>query len=171
MIVLGLDPGSRYTGFGVVEQEGSRVRQLDAGRIALTAEPTPAARMARLAEGVEETLERWQPAAAVLESLFHGRNSRSLIALAQARGVILSVLGRRGLDVREYSPAEVKQAVCGNGRADKTQVSRMVDVLLGPAPAPRSADASDALAAALCYLQRRPLERIVAAAGAAAERG
>ena len=107
--------------------------------------------MARLAEGVEETVDRWQPAAAVLESLFHGRNSRSLIALAQARGVILSVLGRHGLDVREFSPAEVKQAVCGSGRADKTQVSRMVDVLLGPAPARRSADASDALAVALCY--------------------
>ena len=171
MIVLGIDPGSRHTGFGVVELEGSRVRQLDAGRIVLTAEPTPAARMARLAEGVEETLERWRPEAAVLETLFHGRNSRSLIALAQARGVILSVLGRRGLDIREYSPAEVKQAVCGSGRADKTQVSRMVDVLLGPSPVRRSADASDALAAALCYVQRRPLERVVEAAGASPERG
>lgn len=171
MIVLGIDPGSRYTGFGVVEQDGSRVRQLDAGRIVLTAEPTPAARMARLAEGVEETLERWQPAAAALETLFHGRNSRSLIALAQARGVILSVLGRHGLEVEEYSPAHVKQAVCGSGRADKTQVSRMVDVLLGPAPARRSADASDALAVALCYVHRRPLERVMEAAGASPERG
>ena len=171
MIVLGVDPGSRYTGFGVVEQEGSKIRQLDAGRIALTGEPTVAARMARLAEGIEETLDRWQPTAAVLESLFHGRNSRSLIALAQARGVVLSVLGRYALDVREFSPAEVKQSVCGSGRADKTQVSRMVDVLLGPLPVRRSADASDALAAALCYLHRRPLERVVETVGASPERG
>jgi len=164
VIVLGLDPGSRYTGFGVVEQNGSRIRQLDCGRIALVSEPTPAARLARLARGVEETLDRWHPSAAVLETLFHGRSSRSLIALAQARGVILSVLGRRALDIREFSPAEVKQAVCGSGRADKTQVARMVSVLLGAGR--RSADASDALAAALCYLQRRPLERVVEAAGA-----
>ena len=163
MIVLGLDPGSRYTGYGVVEQHGSRLKQLDSGRIALVAEPTMAARMALLAEGVEQALERWQPGAAVLETLFHGRNSRSLIALAQARGVILSVLGRRGLDVAEVSPAEIKKAVCGNGRADKDQVARMVDVLLGSPPGERSADASDALAAALYYLQRRPLERVVEA--------
>ncbi len=171
MIVLGIDPGSRYAGFGVVEQEGPSVRRLASGRIVLAAEPTPAARMARLAEGVEETLERWRPEAAVLETLFHGRNSRSLIALAQSRGVILSVLGRHGLKVHEYSPAHVKQAVCGSGRADKTQVSRMIDALLGPSPSPRSVDASDALAVALCYVHRRPLERVVEAARASPERG
>lgn len=164
MIVLGLDPGSRYTGYGVVVQDGSRLRPLDSGRIALVAEPTVAARMALLAEGVEQILERWQPGAAVLETLFHGRNSRSLIALAQARGVILSVLGRRGLDVAEVTPAEIKKAVCGNGRADKNQVARMVEVLLGSySPGGRSSDASDALAAALYYLQRRPLERVIEA--------
>ena len=164
MIVLGLDPGSRYTGYGVVEQEGSRLRELDSGRITLVSEPSPAARMALLAEGVEQALDRWRPAAAALETLFHGRNSRSLISLAQARGVILSVLGRRGLDVEEVSPAEVKKAVCGNGRADKTQVARMVEVLLGASAGRRSADASDALAVAIYYVQQRPLRRVVEAA-------
>ncbi len=167
MIILGLDPGSRYTGYGVVEQEGSRLRELDSGRIVLVSEPSPAARMALLAEGVEQALDRWQPAAAALETLFHGRNSRSLIALAQARGVILSVLGRRGLDVEEVSPAEVKKAVCGNGRADKTQVARMVEVLLGASAGRRSADASDALAVAIYYVQQRPLRRVVEAARSA----
>ncbi len=164
MIVLGLDPGSRYTGFGVIEQEGSRLRQLESGRFALVGEPDTAPRMALLAASLEQTLDRWRPDAAVLESLFHGRNSRSLIALAQARGAILSVLGRRNLEVREFSPAEVKLAVCGNGRADKTQVARMVEVLLGERIAVGGADAADALAAALCFLQRRPLERLTAAA-------
>lgn len=167
MIVLGLDPGSRYTGYGVVEQEGSRLRELGSGRIALVSEPSPEARMARLAEGVEQALDRWQPATAALETLFHGKNSRSLIALAQARGVILSVLGRRGLAVEELSPAEVKNAVCGNGRADKTQVARMVDVLLGSGAGRRSADASDALAVAICCVQRRPVRRAVEAARSA----
>ncbi|MCE2557470.1 MAG: crossover junction endodeoxyribonuclease RuvC [Acidobacteria bacterium] len=167
MIVLGLDPGSRYTGYGVVEQEGSRLRELDSGRISLVSEPDMAARMACLAEGVEQALDRWQPAGAALETLFHGRNSRSLIALAQARGVILSVLGRRDLKVEEVSPAEVKKAVCGNGRADKTQVARMVDVLLGAGAGRRSADASDALAVAICYVQQRPLQRVVEAARSA----
>ncbi len=148
----------------MVEQEGSRLRELDSGRIALVSEPGPAARMARLAEGVEQALDRWQPAAAALETLFHGRNSRSLIALSQARGVILSVLGRRGLEVQEVSPAEVKKAVCGNGRADKSQVARMVDVLLGTGAARRSADASDALAVAIFYVQQRPLRKAVEAA-------
>ncbi len=120
--------------------------------------------MARLAEGVEQVLDRWQPAAAALETLFHGRNSRSLIALSQARGVILSVLGRRGLEVQEVSPAEVKMAVCSNGRADKSQVARMVDVLLGAGAGRRSADASDALAVAICHVHRRPLRRVVEAA-------
>ncbi len=164
MIVLGLDPGSRYTGYGVVEQEGSRLRELDSGRIALVSEPDSAARMALLAEGVEQALDRWQPAAAALETLFHGRNSRSLISLAQARGVILSVLGRHRLEVVEVSPAEVKKAVCGNGRADKTQVARMVEVLLGASGGRRSADASDALAVAIYYVQQRPLQRVVEAA-------
>lgn len=167
MIVLGLDPGSRYTGYGVVEQEGSRLRELGSGRIGLVSEPSTEARMARLAEGVELALDRWQPAAAALETLFHGKNSRSLIALAQARGVILSVLGRRGLEVEELSPAEVKKAVCGNGRADKTQVARMVDVLLGSGAGRRSADASDALAVAICCVQRRPLTKVVEAARSA----
>ncbi len=151
----------------MVEQEGSRLRELDSGRIALVSEPSTAARMALLAAGVEQALDRWQPAAVALETLFHGRNSHSLIALAQARGVILSVLGRRGLDVEEVSPAEVKKAVCGNGRADKTQVARMVDVLLGASAGRRSADASDALAVAIYYVQQRPLQRVVEAARSA----
>ncbi len=151
----------------MVEQEGSRLKELDSGRISLVSERSPAARMARLAEGVEQAVDRWQPAAAALETLFHGRNSRSLIALSQARGVILSVLGRRSLEVEEVSPAEVKKAVCGNGRADKTQVARMVDVLLGAGAGRRSADASDALAVAIYYVQQRPLQRVVDAARSA----
>jgi crossover junction endodeoxyribonuclease RuvC len=97
----------------------------------------------------------------VLESPFHGASSRALIVLSQARGALLAVLGRHGLEVCEYSPAEVKSAVTGNGRADKRQVARMVQILLGLDTAGTNSDATDALALAICYAQRGRLDRLV----------
>jgi crossover junction endodeoxyribonuclease RuvC len=103
---------------------------------------------------LEGLLERYDPQVAILESLFHGLNVRSLIVLAEARGALLATLARRGVPVREVTPAEVKSALTGNGRATKEQVARMVRLLLGLAPGRLSADASDALAVALCGAQR-----------------
>lgn len=160
MIVLGIDPGSRLTGYGVVSREGSRLRPLGEGRIAVPREGDLPARLAALGREVEELALRFQPDAVVLESLFHGVNSRSLIVLAQARGAILATVGRLGLAATEYSPAEIKRAVTGNGRADKRQVARMVELLLGLAPQERSTDATDALAAAICFAQRYRLDAL-----------
>jgi crossover junction endodeoxyribonuclease RuvC len=101
---------------------------------------------------------------AVLESPFHGMNSRSLIVLAQARGALLATLAGRGLEIREYTPAEVKSAVTGNGRADKEQVARMVRLILGVSGPAWPADATDALAVALCCGQRLRLDRLREAA-------
>jgi crossover junction endodeoxyribonuclease RuvC len=106
-------------------------------------------------------LERWQPAVAVLEEPFHGVNSRSLIVLAQARGALLATLAARALTIEEYSPAEVKSAVTGNGKAGKDQVARMVAMLL-PGAGRLAPDAADALAVALCFAARRPLLASVA---------
>ena len=156
--VLGLDPGSRTTGWGCVAVEGSRSRLLGCGCI----EPPESAplpqRLARLATELAALLEEWRPAVAVLEEPFHGVNSRSLIVLAQARGALLATLAAREVAIEEYSPAEVKSAVTGNGRAGKDQVARMVAMLL-PAARDLAADTSDALAVALCYASRRPLLR------------
>jgi crossover junction endodeoxyribonuclease RuvC len=160
MIVLGIDPGSRVTGFGVVRREGSKLSALGEGRILVPTAAEPPARLSALATEVEQLLERYRPDAVVLESLFHGANSRSLIVLAQARGAILTAVGRAGLDAIEYSPAEVKRAVTGNGRADKSQVARMVRLLLGLDATARSADATDALAAAICFAQRQRLDAL-----------
>jgi crossover junction endodeoxyribonuclease RuvC len=161
--VLGLDPGSRFTGWGVVAVDGARSRYLGCGRIALPAgEPLPL-RLGRLAAEVEALLGRWRPAAAVLEEPFHGVNSRSLIVLAQARGAILATLARAAVPIDEYSPAEVKMAVTGSGRAEKQQVARMVAMLL-PGSGGAVADAADALAVALTWAARRPLERAAAVA-------
>ncbi len=169
MVILGIDPGSRHTGFGVVRRTGSRLEALAHGRLS-TASATPAQRLFELFSGVDELVEKHRPDGAAIESLYHGVNSRSLIVLAQARGVILAALSRHGLEPREFSPAEVKSAVTGNGRADKRQVATMVELLLGldrdPRPA-RASDVTDALAVALCYAQTQRLDRLIARSDAA----
>jgi crossover junction endodeoxyribonuclease RuvC len=164
--VLGLDPGSQFTGWGCITIAGARSSLVACGRIAPPAGDSLALRLAHLAVEIEQVLARWQPEVAVLEAPFHGINSRSLIVLAQARGALLATLARAGLPVSEYTPAEVKSAVTGNGRAGKDQVGRMVALLL-PGAAGVAVDAADALAVALCFAARRPL---AAAAAAAARR-
>jgi crossover junction endodeoxyribonuclease RuvC len=158
--ILGLDPGSVHTGYGLVEKSGSRVRQLDCGRLSCRRGMSLPERLGYLARELERLIDRTQPELVVLEALFHGRNTRSLIVLAQARGALLSVLARRDLEVREYSPAEVKSAITGNGRAGKEQVSRMVSLLLGVDGGKLTADATDALAVALCGARRQRFDRL-----------
>jgi len=160
VIVLGIDPGSRTTGFGVIRRDGSRLIALGEGRIVVPPVDDPPTRLFALTAEVERLVERFRPDAVVLESLFHGVNSRSLIVLAQARGAILAALGRTRMMTAEYSPAEVKRALTGNGRADKVQVAKMVRLLLGLEPAARSADATDALAVAICFAQRQRLDAL-----------
>jgi crossover junction endodeoxyribonuclease RuvC len=154
--VLGLDPGSRFTGWGCVELRGSRATLLGCGRMEPAAKESLPRRLALLAAELALVLERFAPAVAVLEEPFHGVNSRSLIVLAQARGALLATLAARDIEIAEYSPAEVKSAVTGSGRADKEQVARMVGMLL-PGATRLPTDTSDALAVALCHAARRPL--------------
>jgi len=163
MLILGLDPGSLHTGYGLVERNGSTLKLVDAGRISCPREAALPARLARLAAGLQEMVDRRPPDLAVVESPFHGMNARTLIVLAQARGALLAVLGLRGIETREYSPAEVKSAVTGNGRADKDQVARMVRLLLAADAADTAgwaSDATDALAVAICCAQRLRLDRL-----------
>ena len=160
MLVLGLDPGSRHTGYGLIEAEGDRLRALAHGRITCTGKQPVPERLRRMSSGLSELLTRWTPEAVAMESLFHGINSRSLIVLAQARGALLSTAAATGVEIVEYSPAEVKSAVTGHGRADKEQVQRMVSMLLALGAEKLSADASDALALAICYAHRNRLDRL-----------
>ncbi len=158
MRILGLDPGSRHTGYGIVERRGAKLRVLGSGRIsAVPGTPLPD-RLAGLVAELEPLLDRFEPAVVALETPFHGVNSRSLIVLAQARGALLATIARRRLKVREYSPAQVKSAVSGNGRADKQQVAKMVRLILAIEGPRLSADESDALAVAICCAQSRALE-------------
>jgi crossover junction endodeoxyribonuclease RuvC len=168
VLILGLDPGSLHTGYGLVERHGSALRAVEAGRISCPKTQALPSRLAHLSACLSALLDRCQPDLAVLETPFHGMNSKSLIVLAEARGVLLAVLAGRGLEIREYSPAEVKSAVTGNGRADKDQVARMVRLLLSSREPTRepagkagwASDATDALAVALCCAQRLRFDRL-----------
>jgi crossover junction endodeoxyribonuclease RuvC len=160
VLILGIDPGSLHTGYGFIERHGSSLAVLEAGRISCPRDLALPARLAHLVTCLQNLLARRPPDLAALETPFHGMNARSLIVLAQARGALLAVLAARGLEIREYSPAEVKSAVTGNGRADKVQVARMVRLLLAAEGAGWASDATDALALALCCAQRLRLDRL-----------
>jgi len=166
MLILGLDPGSLHTGYGLIECRSGSARAIAAGRWSAPAKVGVAERLHILAAGLEELLGLSRPDFAAMEKPFHGVNSRSVIVLAEARGALLLTLARGGLRVEEYSPAEVKSAVTGSGRADKLQVARMVRLLLGLAEDAFPADATDALAVALCSSQRQNLRRLTARARA-----
>ncbi len=132
-----------------------RPRVDDCGVIRLPARAPFADRLARLQREFEAVVRRVAPATAAVESLFHGRGTRAALQLAHARGVILAVLATAGVEVEEYSPATVKQAVTGSGRADKDQVRQMVERLLDPPTRNESSDLSDALAVAWCHATTR----------------
>lgn len=158
--ILGLDPGSQHTGFGVIERRGSRMHLIAQGRISPPRGQRLETRLAFLSRELADVVECHGPRAVAMETLFHGVNPKSLIVLAQARGALLVTLALAGLRCREYSPAEVKSALTGHGRADKQQVQRMVRLVLGLGEEPLSVDASDALAVALCFAQRQRLDRL-----------
>ena len=160
MLVLGLDPGSRHTGYGLLDVRGDRLRALTHGRISCPPNQPVPQRLHRLAGALTELLTEWSPQTVVMETLFHGINSRSLIVLAQARGALLTAAAASGVEIVEYSPAEVKSAVTGHGRADKRQVQRMVSMLLSVPVEDLSTDAADALGLAICYAHRSRLDRL-----------
>lgn len=160
MLILGLDPGSRHTGYGLVERRGSTFVAHAFGRISPPASLDLAARLGLFVRELERLLDVWRPEAAALESPFHGRNTRSLVVLAQARGALLATLGGRGVPTAEVTPAQVKVALTGYGRAEKPQVAHMVQALLALRGRRLDADAADALAVAICYSQwQRSMER------------
>jgi crossover junction endodeoxyribonuclease RuvC len=149
--VLGVDPGSRCTGFGVVERRGTELRRVESGVIRPRG-TTLAARLASIYQELLAVIERQRPDGAALESVFSARNPRSALVLGQARGVALAACGRACVPTAEYAPAQVKSAVAGYGRADKAQVQRMVRLLLALPELPQS-DAADAIAIAICHAQ------------------
>lgn len=164
MLILGIDPGSRHTGYGAVRKEGPSLAAVEAGTISPPTRASLPDRLLHLSREIGAVADRLQPATAVLETPFHGLNVRSLIVLAQARGALIAALAGRGIEIREFSPAEVKSAVAGSGRAGKADVARMVRLLLSFQDE-CSEDATDALAVAVCCAQRLRMDRISALHG------
>jgi crossover junction endodeoxyribonuclease RuvC len=151
--ILGIDPGSRYCGYGVVERAGAgRVVYVECGVIEPARVQLPA-RLAEIASGLREVFDELAPDAVAVEGVFHGVNARSALQLGHSRGVALALAGERQLTVFEYAPATVKRTVAGNGAATKQQVSAMVRALCKLKSVPRL-DASDALAVAICHAFR-----------------
>jgi crossover junction endodeoxyribonuclease RuvC len=147
--ILGIDPGSIATGWGIVESEGSALRHVASGVLRPPGSEA-ARRLARIQLELSELVREFAPQTAALEAVFVARNPRAALKLGQARGVALAVCGGAGLEPAEYAPARVKGAVAGYGAADKAQVQAMVCRLLGLARAP-ARDAADALAIAICH--------------------
>jgi crossover junction endodeoxyribonuclease RuvC len=164
MIVLGIDPGTANTGFGVVQSEGPRLRALAEGVIETRAGIPLERRLADIHTRVGELLDEHGPDAMAIEELYFGSNARTAFAVGQARGVVLLAAGQRGIPSHSYTPQQVKGAVCGHGRADKEQVGRMVARLLGLELPPTPDHAADALAVAICELNQAPLGRAITTA-------
>ncbi|UUY02552.1 crossover junction endodeoxyribonuclease RuvC [Svornostia abyssi] len=165
MIVLGIDPGTANTGYGVVRR-GRTLAALDGGVITTSSSAAPEARLTEIHARVSELITEHRPDAVALEDLYFGQNVRSAFAVGQARGVVMLAAGQHGLPCSSYTPQQVKGAVCGSGRAAKDQVTRMVQSLLRLPEPPRPDHAADALAVAICHANRAPL--LAAVRGAAA---
>lgn len=150
MRILGLDPGSRRCGYGVVDDSGGVLRYVECGVLSAPEGAAMEARLGEIACGLREVIEELAPAVVAIEDVFVHQNARSALALAQARGMALAVVGLRGLAAASYSPAVVKKSLTGSGGATKDQIARMVQALIGLRRLPR-VDAADALAVAITH--------------------
>lgn len=158
MITLGIDPGTAICGFGVIALEGGRLRLVDAGCIRTESEDTDAARLRQLHHALRQLLSEHHPERVGIERLFLQRNVQTAMAVGQARGVALLVAAEADVTIDEPTPNEVKQAVCGNGAADKQQVAAMVERLLAVSLVGVPDDATDALAIAIGTAYRAAAE-------------
>jgi len=154
MVVLGVDPGTIVTGYGLVEQLGPHTRLLVCGAIKSDAGLPLPQRLSRISRELRSLIRKQRPDAFAIESSFYGRNAQSALKLGYARGVSLLAAVENNIPIAEYSPREIKKAVTGNGHASKDQVQFMIRRLVDVADTPMATDTSDAIATALCHLHR-----------------
>ncbi len=155
MLIIGVDPGSHTTGYGLVDDAGGRLTLVDVGVLKAPKAASLPQRLRIIHTGLVELLDRHEPEAMAVEDVFNARNARSSLILGQARGALLLAGALRDLPIAEYAPREVKMALTGNGAATKEQLRFMVGRLLRLQKVPDSLDASDALGVALCHSLRR----------------
>ncbi len=160
MKVLGIDPGTAACGYGIVHESGGRIKAIDHGWWQTSAQERPELRLKTIFDGVQALIAEHAPAAVAVEESFVGADARTALSVGQARGAVLVAAASAGVECTEYSPARVKQAVCGYGRAEKAQVQRMVRAILALDAIPTPNHAADALAVAICHALAPPLLRV-----------
>jgi crossover junction endodeoxyribonuclease RuvC len=158
--IFGIDPGSERTGYGCVQTDGSRHVLVTCGAIKTSPSATFAEKLLVIHSGLATLLSECRPDAVAIENLFHAVNARSALKLGHARGVAMLAAVESGAQIFEYTPAEVKRAVVGYGRAEKPQVQQMIKLLLGLQEPPSPHDAADALAVAVCHIHSQPPRRL-----------
>lgn len=152
MRVIGIDPGTAITGWGIVEGDGNNLTALGYGVITTPAGVPLPQRLQTIYQELTAIIQRWQPETAGLEELFFSKNAKTALTVGHGRGVAMLALANANLTIAEYKPLEVKQAITGHGGADKPQIQYMVQLLLSLEDIPRPDDAADALAVAICHL-------------------
>lgn len=162
MLVLGIDPGTAITGYGLVREEEAGLVLVDCGVITTSPDQPLPRRLQAIYRGLAELIGRHRPDAAAVEELFFSRNVRTALAVGQARGVALLALADADLPVHEYKPLEVKQAVAGYGGASKQQIQEMMRLLLHLDQVPRPDDAADAVAVAICHIHSARMKALSA---------
>lgn len=165
MVIMGIDPGLSFTGYGVVEKKGDRLSPLGYGGITTSSKDPLSSRLDRIYAEIRKLIERYRPDLVVLEELFFSANARSAMVVGQARGGILLAAEHAGVAIEEYTPLEVKQSLVGHGRADKRQVEYMVRNLLSIDGEIESSHASDALALAICHAHHEKLRSLLGEVG------
>ena len=164
MLVLGIDPGTAITGFGLVREDQAGLALVDYGVVTTPAgQPLPN-RLQTIYQGLRDVVTQHQPRVAAVEELFFSRNARTALSVGHARGVTLLALADEGLSIYEYKPLEIKQAVAGYGGADKRQVQEMVRMLLDLDHVPQPDDAADAVAVAICHIHSARMMALLAGA-------
>lgn len=159
MVILGIDPGTAILGFGVLDNSSGKLKVIDYGCITTSKDLEMAQRLDILGKEIDNLIERFSPDVMAIEELFYFKNKKTVISVGQARGVAVFIGKKNNLDIREYTPLQVKQSVTGYGRADKKQIQMMVKNILKLKETPKPDDVADALAVAICCSSSIQFER------------
>ncbi|MFC1700823.1 crossover junction endodeoxyribonuclease RuvC [Patescibacteria group bacterium] len=150
MIILGIDPGTATTGYGIIRKIHNKLELIDYGHISTSPQNSTSERLVELEKQLTKIIKKYKPEQVAVEDIFFFKNLKTAVKVSQARGVILATIERKKLPVYEYTPLQIKQAVASYGRADKNQVQQMTKLLLNLKEIPKPDDAADALAASIC---------------------
>jgi len=160
MLTLGIDPGTATTGYGLVKEQGDKLSYVGCGVITTSPKDTSQQRLRKIYQELKGLIAKYHPNTVAVERLFFGENSKTAMAVGQARGIVLLAAAEGGTAVSEYTPLEVKLALTGYGKAEKKQIQQMVRILLRMPQVPKPDDAADALAVAVCHLNSYKLSRV-----------